>query len=306
MQPPEDDHGARLHVDSHDGAGDLEKPRYLFPVDGEHPEKVLPLVCDLVEEAEGELLIGLPVILPDQTSLEAPDPRREAERRAAEYVLEAKQQCERSPPIHHTIITGHSRDAIIQAMVETYDVSTLITQDRPRSGIRSILGLETVDEASVPETCDSIIVSRIEQMGDVESILVPIAHGPHSELAIETGLALARQNDASLELLHCYTTGDEDERLEGEEVLERGGDIVDGYELADRTLLEARDKAETIIEYAQPFDISVFGAPREGILRQFMLGTIPEEVSEETSGTVLIAHRGGADESWLDKFLWRT
>lgn len=303
MQPPEDDSGDRVRVDSRDGAGDLERPGYLFTVDGEHPEKVLPLVCDLVQEAEGELLIGLPVILPDQTSLEVPDPRQEAERRAAEYVLEAKEQCESNPSINHTIITGHSRDAIIQSMVETYDISTFVTQDRPRTGIRSILGLETVDEAPIPETCDSIIVSRIEQMDDIESILVPIARGPHSELAIETGLTLARQNDASLELLHSYTAGDEEERVKGEEVLERGADIVDGYRPAEQTLLEAGEIPEAIIEYAKSFDITVFGAPREGILRQFMLGTIPDEVSEEASGTVLIAHRGGADESWLDKFL---
>ena len=303
MQPPDDTPGERPSLDLGDGEDHEVPPKFLFPVDGDHPEKVLPLVCDLVAEADGELLIGSPVILPDQTSLEAPDPRRDGERLAAKYVFEAKQRCESNPPIDHAIVSGHGRDSIVQTMIERYDVSTFITQEQPRSGIRSLLGLETVDEAAVPESCDSIIVSRIERMDDVESILVPIARGPHSQLAIETGLALARQNDASLELLHSYPTGDAEERAEGDEILSHGADIVDGYEPFEQTLLEAEDIHETIIEYAEPFDITVFGAPREGLLQQFMLGTVPEEMSEDATGTVLIAHRGGADESWLDKFL---
>lgn len=302
MQPPDDTPRERPSWDVDDREDDELPPKYLFPVDGDHPEKVLPLVCDLIAEADGELLIGSPVVVPDHPSLEDPDPRRDGERLAAKYVLEAKQHCESNPPISHAIVSGHSRDAIVRTMVETYDVSTFITQDRPRSGIRSLLGLQTVDEAAIPGRCDSIIVTRIEWMDDVGSILVPIASGPHSELAIETGLALARQNDASLELLHSYTTGDAEERAEGEKVLSRGAEIIDGYEPAEQTLLETDGIHESIIEYADPFDITVFGAPREGLLQQFMLGTIPGEVSESATGTVLIVHRGGVDESWLDKF----
>lgn len=303
MQPPDDDTVEGAPVDVDDGNGDESKPRYLFPVDSGRPRAVLPLVCDLVAEANGELVIGAPVVLPDQTSLEAPEPRREGERLAADYVLEAKQACESNPPVDQSVTTGHSWEAIIQTMVERYDVSTLITQDQPQSGISSLLGLEAFDEASVPETCDTVVVSRIEHLEGVESILVPIARGPHSELAIETGLALARQNDASLELLHVYQAGDAEGREKGEEILRRGAEIVDGHEPAEQTLMEAEAIPEAIIEHSEPFDITVFGAPREGLLQQFMRGTIPEEVSEDASGTVLIAHRGGTAESWLDKFI---
>lgn len=303
MQPPDDDPVGRPALDFDDGQQATSRPRYLFLVDGLHPGAVLPLVCDLVAEAGGELLIGSPAIHADQTSLTAPDPRRTAERLAARYVLKAKEQCESTPPIDHVVVSGRDRETVVRTMVETYDISTLVTCDRPSSGIRSILGHDSLDGPSVPETCDSIIVSRSERTDAIESILVPIAGGPHSELAIETGLALARQNDASLELLHSYSADDDEARVNGEEILSRGGDVAEGYERTSQTLLDADDVHEAIIEYTDPFDITVFGAPREGILRQFILGTIPGDVSEEATGTVLIAHRGGAGESWLHRLL---
>lgn len=303
MTPPDEDLYEHPTVDFEDGDQAESKPRFLFAVDGDRPDEVLPLVCDLVKDASGELLIGSPVVLPDQTSLEAPEPRRIGEELAAKYVLEAKQQCDKTPPIDQTTIPGHGRDAIVRTMVERYDIATFITEDEPRSGIRSLLGFEAIDEASIPETCDSIIVSRIEDLDEIESILVPISRGPHSEFAIETGLALARQNDASIELLHVYPSEDEEEPEKGEEVLARGAEILDGYEPAEQTLLEAEDIEETIIEHTESADVTIFGAPREGLLRQFMLGTIPEEVNERAAGTVLIAHRGGAEDSWLDKLI---
>lgn len=303
MPPPDDDpHDTRTANFDIEGSTD-PTPRYLFTVDGDHPKKALPLVCALVADADAELVIGMPVDLPRQTSLEAPEPRLDGERLAAKYTLEAKQQCESSPPVNQTVTVGHGRDTIIETMVDRYDVSTLITQYQSSSGMRSLLGLESFDDGSVPETCDTIIINRIEELEAVNSILVPIARGPHSELAIETGLALARQNDASLELLHVSQPSNDEEPERGEEVLAKGADILSGYEPADQILLEAEDIPEAIIEYAEPFDVTIFGAPREGLLRQFMLGTIPKEVSEEASGTVLVVHRGGAEGSWLDNLI---
>jgi hypothetical protein len=82
-------------------------------------------------------------------------------------------------------------------------------------------------------------------------------------LAIETGPALARPNEARIELLHvCSTTTDEDFPSR-EEVLEIGRERLDGYERAERTLVEADDLPNAIIEYAEPFNLTILGSPRE-------------------------------------------
>lgn len=302
MSHTEDGPGENSEAEPPGDGSEHPQPRYLFAVDTDHADDILPLVCDLITDADADLYIGSPVTLPEQTPLEMPDPRQQGQRRAAEFVFEAKQQCSDAPSIEQVVKTGHERASILQGFVDTYDISTLITEDRPQSGIRSILGLEAVDETAV-DGCDTIIVTRIEQLGMIDSVVVPVARGPHSGLAIDIGLAIARQNDATLNLLHVYDTTDEGGRTEGDEVLDTSMERVGDYPDADRTLREASDVPDEIIEYTQPYDITVLGAPREGRLRQFILGTIPDDVSAQVDGTVLTAHRGGADESWLDTWI---
>lgn len=302
MADPEAEVGAHPDVAFPTHSSDETPPRYLFAVDGDHPRQLLPLVCDLVADASGELIIGYPVVLPEQTSIEAPEPRLDAERLVSKLTLEAKQRYDLSAGVGQVVIPGRDRGSIIQSMIDHYDISTLVTEDTPDSGIRALLGFDSVSETAVTGSCDTVIASRIELLPTIETILVPIAKGPHSGLAIDTGLSLARHHDARLELLHVAAT-DGDGSATGREVLDAGMDRVDGYPDAEQTLIEAADVPTAIIEYAEPFDLTVLGAPREGLLHQFILGTVPDNVSTDTDGTVLIAHHVNAQESWLSQLV---
>lgn len=302
MSDSDADIGDHPDVEFPTDASEASPLRYLFAVDGDHPRQLLPLVCDLVAEADGELVIGFPVVLPEPTSIEAPEPRLEAERLVSKLTLEAKERYDLSATIGQVVIPGRDRGSIIQSMVEEYDISTLITEDTPHAGISALLGFDSVSETAVTEGCNTIIASRIELLPTLESILVPIAQGPHSGLAIDTGLTLARQHDATLELLHV-TTNDEDDSVTGQEVLDSGIDRVAGYPDAEHTLLDAPDIPTAIIEYAEPFDLTILGAPREGLLHQFILGTVPDDVSTDTDGTVLITHHGNSQDSWLSQLV---
>lgn len=279
------------------------QPRFLFPIDGEHADDILPLVCDLVGDADGELFIAAVTTPPEQTPLSMPDPRREAERRLGNYVRRAKQECTAITTIRQASRIGRRRGRMLNGLVETYGISTVITEEQPRSGLNSLLGIDTVDEATLGPDCDTIIVSRTAQTEDIDTVLVPVAGGPHSGMAIDTGLALARRNDASLELFHVYAPTDETAESKGEKLLTHGMDRIDTFDNVERTLTGAEDIPQTIIEYTQPFDVTILGAPREGLIQQFVLGTIPESVSTKADGTVLITHRGGTTESWLERLV---
>lgn len=277
--------------------------RYLFAVDGGNTNHVLPLVCDLVADARGELVVGHPVILPEQTPLSMPDPKHEGERHVSEIVLRVKQECQGPPPTHQAVEVGRSRGRILNDIVDRYDVSTVVTEDRPPSGLRSVLGLDGVDDVSLTISCDTIVVPRTNRTRNVDSVLVPVARGPHSGMAVDVGVALARQNESSLELLHVYDPDDADAEGAGESVLDHGVARAGDYEPVETTLHEAGDVPEYIVEYTAGFDVTVLGAPRDGLIRQFVLGTVPDTVSARTDGTVLVAHRGGAEESWLERWL---
>jgi nucleotide-binding universal stress UspA family protein len=297
-----DDVGSEEEVESFQGA-EATPRRFLFPVDGEHARDLIPLVCNLVADADGELVMGYPVTLPEQTPLTSSDPPEEAKGLLDKLVKQADQQCEDIHSIDQVVSVGRNRGHILRSLVESHDIDTVITDDHPRSGIRPLLGLERVDEDALGDDCDTIIVTRTDYPEEFDSVLVPIARGPHSGLAIDTGLALARQNEASLELLHVYPRDDEEAETQGDAVLEHGLDRVGSFDAAEATLRAAQDVPAAILGATQLFDVVVFGAPREGLIRQFVLGTIPENVSATTDGTVVVAHHGGADTSWFDRWV---
>lgn len=274
----------------------------LFAVDGEYPEAILPLVCDLVVDAGVELVIAAPVTLPEQTPLTSAGPKAEGKHQVAKLVSAAKRRFRDGPSIVPAVMIGRDRARILQGLVDCHGISAVVTEDRPRSRLGSILGLRGVDEVALDD-CDTIIVTHVTHFEAIDSVLVPIARGPHSGMAIDTGLALARQNQAALELLHVYQDAAGDGRSRGEEVLKAGMERVGSFEPVEPTLEEAAEVAEAIIEYSRSFDVTVLGAPRNGRLRQFAFGTIPGSVRRGTDCITLIAHRGGVDESWFDRWI---
>lgn len=300
--PDSTDRHEEVTLSEASGGGD-PPVRYLFPIDGDYSSEVLNIVCDLVADTDAELFMTSPVTDAEDLSPEMPDPEQEARQDVAQFVLEAKQQCHSNTPIRQVVQTGENREEILQDIIELYDISTLVTEDRPESGIHSLLEIEGHTDTAVARNCDTIVVTRIEQLESVDSILVPVARGPHSGMAIETGLSLARQHEATLELLHVYDPDDDAGRTDGEELIQTAVERVGDYEHVQTALKEADDISHAIIEYTGAFDITVIGAPREGLLQQFILGTIPEEVSVKGEGTVLTTHRGGAGESWLDRLV---
>ncbi|MFW5919579.1 MAG: universal stress protein [Halanaeroarchaeum sp.] len=282
------------------GGSDPDRPRYLFPIDGDHPRDVLELVCDLVADADADLVLAAPVTEGSSPSGGTIEAREEAHRRAATLVWHAKETCQGDLSIERVVRVGTDRERVLEEIVDAFSVSTIVSEDRPRSGRSSPLQSEGDNGGSFPRKCDSITVTGIEYIDAIDSVLEPIAGGPHSGMAIDVGLALARQHDASLELLHVHEPGDE-AREAGAELLEHGMDRVADYENADGTVQESTEVQETILDHTSSFDVTVLGAPREGLIRRFVFGTVPDEVDARADRTILTAHRGGVSDSWLDR-----
>lgn len=277
-----------------------QPPRYLFPIDGDHPREVFEVVCDLVTDDPGELFVVEPVA-DEENQRGTAAGEYESRRRLAEFVLYATEQGNGTLSINEVVRVGEDRDEILEDVVETFDISTFIAEERPETGHGSLIDLGSIVDRTTRWRCDSILVSRIEELGDIDSVLVPISDGPHSGMAIEVGLALARQNDAILELLHVVEP-DESES-DGERLLERGVAHARTGDSIDTSLVVGSSVSEAIVEHATVYDVTVIGAPRRGLLEQFIGGTVPEAVRNATPGTVLTVHRAGDDRSWTEKVL---
>lgn len=282
------------------GGSGPDRPRYLFPIDGDHPRDVLELVCDLVADADADLVLAAPITEGSTPSDVAIDARQEADRQVAKLVWHAEKTCQGELSIERVVRVGEDRERVLEEIVEVFGISTIIAEDRPRSGVQSLLHCNGPASDAFPGECDGITVTGVEYLDGIDSILVPIAGGPHSGMAIDVGLALARTNDASLELLHVHEPGDE-ARNAGARILERGMDRATAYENVDRTLQESTEVHQTVLDRSSSSDVTVLGAPQEGLLRRFVFGTVPDEVVARADRTILTAHRGGVSDSWLDR-----
>lgn len=277
--------------------------RLLFPVDGEHTEDLLPLVCTLVDGWPADLILAAPVTVPNQTPLDTPQLSTEGKRQVGKYALKVNRTCEGTEVSHTAVQVGHRRSNVIQNLVNRFRATGVFIEGGLGNGLGDRLGIDGVDGAAIDGVCDTIFVSRFAPVFPLESVLVPVARGPHSGLAIQVGLAIAREREISLELLHVYEPTSERARLAGEEVLELSQAHVSDYDAVKTTLVGSDRRKEKIMEYSKGYDLTVFGAPREGLLRQYLAGSIPEDGSEAAEGIVLTTHKGRAETSWLDRWI---
>jgi nucleotide-binding universal stress UspA family protein len=275
---------------------------YLFPIDGNHSRELLPLVCDLVMDVDAELFLALPVIETDDEPTRRSNRQQEGHRYAGRFVQEAERYC-REATITKMVKTGEQRVDVLRDIVSTHDIATVITERTSGSAIESLTGTEAYDLPRYGEGCDIIFVTRFEERDPIESIVVPIARGPHAGLAIGTGLALARQNGASLDILHVDDPANADGRTSAEALLDTAQAFLEDYEDVRTVTQEASDVDRAIVEYTRPFDLTVLGAPREGLLQQFIFDTIPDEVGVNSTGTIFTTRRSGTHDSWLKRLL---
>ncbi|MFB6104414.1 MAG: amino acid permease [Halobacteriaceae archaeon] len=273
----------------------------------DHIEQLMRTARDIAADNDGEILVVSVVDLPDQTPLSAG--REEAA--ARQEILERAMAVEAGGgdadiPVHGIVRIGHHVDAAIVHTVTQHGSDALLMGWRGRQTRRRdvVLG-STVDHVVQEADCD-VIVERIGDKGTPESILLPTAGGPHAEYAAEIARAIAHTTGAGVTVQHVVGTGADDQRRSA-----AAGTIDETIEvLADvdcqRQLIEGSDVVDSIVEASADHDLTIIGATREGLLQQFVFGTIPERVGREAEGTVIMAKRDLGITSYLRRLFTRT
>lgn len=161
-----------------------------------------------------------------------------------------------------------------------------------------------VDKVLRDAPCD-VLVKRIKTpTPDVESVLVPVAGGPHDDYAAETAAAIARANDADVTLLHVYRPADPElSRDQARALLAEREDAFEGVDSIDRELVEADAIAGTITDRTTTHDVTLLGVSRGGFVQRKLLGTISDSVGRYAAGTVVLAKRHDPVPSRLRRLL---
>jgi len=211
-------------------------------------------------------------------------------------------------PVDAGILVARSvEDGLLRAVAEMDPAALLIGwRGGQRRRSDAVLG-SSVDVLLRRAACD-VYVERIGRIADrVETVLLPVAGGPHVRPAAAMAKAVAASNDASVTVLAVATP--ESGRDPASEWAAGGRAAVEsasGPSVAvETTVREADDPAAALAAAADDHDLVVFGATRRGTLQARLVGSVPRRVAERTDRTVLIARAaaaaGGPLRSLLDR-----
>lgn len=159
--------------------------------------------------------------------------------------------------------------------------------------------------------CDLAVV-RFRRSGAPRRILVPVAGGPNTRLALELALTEAdalelsgekRPDIVALNLVLDGTT-DDSGALE-----RRRKRLVEELSIGDwpleLRLAFANDVVQGILAEAADFDQIIIGASEEGLLEQTLFGSIPQRVAEEALTTVIMVKQHDVVKFGLRRWLMR-
>lgn len=125
----------------------------------------------------------------------------------------------------------------------------------------------------------------------IESILVPVAGGPNSDVALRFARNIATSWGASLTLLTVLSTSaDDEERRDAEDRLRDYADSV--TEVPVETRLETDgDVVSTIAAATEEHELVVIGGSEQSLFQRFFSGSIPERLGRETRAPIFVLSR---------------
>ena len=167
----------------------------------------------------------------------------------------------------------YARDtaAGILSAVEEHGVTAILIGWRGRPRRRDIVLGSFLDHILRDAECD-VYVKRISRPSESPAaILVPVAGGPHDELATDVAGALADQYDATVTLLHVVS--EEAESISRE---------------AAEQLLEARKER---LPSSLAVELTVMGATTESTMGRRLVGSVAQTVGRNTEGSVIVTRK---------------
>lgn len=204
-----------------------------------------------------------------------------------------------SPPpgvaIERDIVVARTVSKGVLRAVSESDPAALVVgwKDHSRRS-DAVLGT-TVDALVERATCD-LYVERIgHEANGVDSILLPVAGGPHVEVSATVSKAIAVRNEARVHI-YSVATPESDPESPGRYVAEgrRAVRSAPGPEIAlSSSIREAEDVTQAIVAESADHDVVVMGATRQGAIRRQLVGSVPRRVVRRTERTVILARDGG-------------
>ncbi|WP_273838218.1 universal stress protein [Halococcus sp. PRR34] len=264
-------------------------------------ERLLQTARAIARNRDGEILIRNILHIPEQTplSLVESDAIAEQARQEVDRFIGYTEQLGKHIPVSGGVCITHDEVSAILDLTSHHDCSAVLLGVRDESSQRRrLLSGDTVEKLAARAKGD-VFVQRFggdspqDNVGSPpeqpQRILLAAAEGPHSGLASEIAEALAAEADAQVDVVHGVAEDATDgERVDAENVVEAAAHALSMVDV-ETTIVETDTIAEEIIERSDEYDVTVIGAPTQGLLKQFVYGSDPERVRSGADETVLMA-----------------
>jgi amino acid transporter len=244
----------------------------------------------LAKDHGGGMLALHVVKVPPQLSL--PDGRlflREGRPPLQAVIDEAKKQ---DVPVHTMIRLGRSiPEAILKTNAE--NSSDMILFGWPgKSGTNEQLFGSVIDRIVANPPADIAIV-RYRPYDKLGRVIVPIAGGPNSRLAVLTAVSVARSTaeDTTVVLTYIAVPGIDPVQAQAraQRAFRRAKHGID-FEFAEQ-VFHAETPYEGIVEAADAADMIIIGATKEPRFRNLLMGNVAQRVADTADCPVIIVKR---------------
>lgn len=227
----------------------------------------------------------LTVVVPTRTGR---SPRRQvpggADADDAELVAWARERASASRP-GRGLTAGRRMVADVNGMIATSGTDAVVL---PGDSPGSLLGGNVSERVATHADCDAVVVNGQSGLGSVPSILLPVAGGPHSELAVDVAERVARDAGAWIDVLHVVEGDATDERRERAEArVATAARRIGRQETTSTWVLDADDPTDAIVEQSRYYPLTVVGAPTKGRLHRFVHGSTSASVRSRARSVVL-------------------
>ncbi len=265
--------------------------RLLLPVGNpETVDRLVDTAIDIARERSLSVVAFHVVTVPAQLPLDAgekvvDDEETELLEYAGERLTEAGIDVETK--------LRYARDVApaIVGSVDAYDGDAILMGWHGRPRRRDIVLGSFLDKVLGNAPCD-VYVKRIRlPRSSPETILVPVAGGPHDELAAELAGTIAAQHDATVSLLYVDDPNDEEEMTDPAELFEKRRAVVPDDIVVEEQTVTSDHVAGAITDETANHDLTILGATRDPFLKRKLVGSVAQGVGRTAASSVIVTRR---------------
>ncbi|WP_266079383.1 universal stress protein [Haladaptatus caseinilyticus] len=268
----------------------------------EHAPQLTRTAVDLARERDGDVLVFSVLV----TERESPFALftdeviiREFGGKQQEILDRVVETAQGTVPVHGQLLVSSGIVRALSDAVVEFDCDTLIIGWNERKRPSEIVLGSNADQIVARVPCD-VLVEKIGPAEAVESILVPVAEGPHAAFAVDVARAIALANDARIHLLRVVAGGS----IQAENLIPNMANRVEPAQVW--TEIRTGNVTEIVIEEASEHDITILGSTRRGMLRRQLVGTVPQSVGRRAETTVIITRRAVGIRPRLNRLIRET